>query len=157
LNIGFAYGPGNRFEGDNFVLDQQVVRAGLKSYKRFSSTPAGVDTDLSPSTYYLRLLRQEMPSAIAFAWIDQSEKTVELLEWRAALLVRERYLYQNEPDASMDQRVAKAISEAFVANQVGETMKNLRESMPEKECKALCDIYSRSERVGSGLKSLTFT
>jgi acyl-CoA oxidase len=136
-----AHMPGIRFEGDNFVLDQQVVRAGLKSYKNFISSPTAVITDLSPSTYYLRLLRQDLPSVKSLVWIDQYETTVELLEWRAALLVRERFVYLNEPDASMDQRVYKAVSEAFVANQVSKMIKDLNESMPKKERKILCDVY----------------
>src|SRR6266567_4409587 len=45
-----------RFEGDNFVLDQQVVRAALKSYRSlFSSKPPAI-ASLSPSSAYLRHL-----------------------------------------------------------------------------------------------------
>ncbi|KAG6812804.1 hypothetical protein H0H93_013675, partial [Arthromyces matolae] len=52
------YLPSATYEGDNFVLDQQVVRAALKSYNALISSPdpSQASKHLSPSSAYLRLL-----------------------------------------------------------------------------------------------------
>lgn len=120
----------DRYEGDNFVLDMQVVRAALKSYKRLFSTQNPSDSTLSPSSYYLRLVLK--PSAQSglpqlhdpFVW-DDPYTSILLLEWRAALIVQECARNLSSPDASVNQRVSKAVTEAFVAVQVGDIMKTL--------------------------------
>lgn len=134
----FSMGLLVRYEGDNFVLDQQVVRAALKSYKAFTSEAV---TELSPSTHYLRLLRENQPSPNTLVRDGTPESYILLLEWRAALMVRERSMHQQETDTNVDQRVAKAVTEAFVANQVGDMIKN-SSLHGERDTKVLRDLYT---------------
>lgn len=66
-----------------------------------------------------------------------------LLEWRAALLVREIFLHQKEADTNPDQRVAKAVTEAFVARQVGEMIENLdSDALGVRDRAVLRDLYT---------------
>jgi len=127
------YLPSVTYEGDNFVLDQQVVRAALKSYANLLKLK---DTSiLSASNTYLRLLVDSsavpsMPSVDA--WQDPTTAIV-LLELRAALLVRELARSIDNPDASASQRVGRAVTEAFVAARVGEVIKGLPAAFEGKE------------------------
>ncbi|KXN92550.1 Putative peroxisomal acyl-coenzyme A oxidase 1.2 [Leucoagaricus sp. SymC.cos] len=117
------YLPSATYEGDNFVLDQQVVRAAVKSYGNLLKT--NDSPNLSPSMAYLRLLAVDatVPTApTEAAWQDPAT-TIQLLEWRAALLVREVSQNIDDLDATAGQRVAKAVTEAFVAARVGEIIK----------------------------------
>lgn len=123
-----------RYEGDNFVLDQQVVRAALKSYANILKKQ---DTStLSPSNAYLRFLVQNnnnnsnnaTPSVSSpDAW-QKPTTAILLLELRAALLVRELARSTDNPDASVSHRVGKAVTEAFVAARVGEMIQGLPEA-----------------------------
>lgn len=113
------------YEGDNFVLDQQVVRAAVKSHNNMLESRDA--STLSPSTTYLRLLLGNAtgPSLPPdTSWQDPAT-AIHLLEWRAALLVREYAQNIDELDAFAGQRVAKAVTEAFVAARVGDTIKSL--------------------------------
>jgi len=113
------------YEGDNFVLDQQVVRAAVKSHNNMLESRDA--STLSPSTMYLRLLLGNAtgPSLPPdTSWQDPAT-AIHLLEWRAALLVREYAQNIDELDAFAGQRVAKAVTEAFVAARVGDTIKSL--------------------------------
>ncbi|KAG6917134.1 hypothetical protein DXG01_003724 [Tephrocybe rancida] len=115
------YLPSVTYEGDNFVLDQQVVRAALKAHNALFASPSPTTPapSLSPSSAYLRLLSSHTrPAAPASSWLDPRTSIV-LLEWRAALLVQEHARTVTQLDASVYQRVAKAVTEAFVAVQVG--------------------------------------
>lgn len=115
------------YEGDNFVLDQQVVRAALKSFKAFFSSQTPSASSLSPSSYYLRLLIQPAtppPELTEVSWDDPSTAAL-LLEWRAALMVSEHAQTFTEPDANVNQRVSKAVTEAFIGSQVLDIMRNL--------------------------------
>ncbi|OCH87691.1 acyl-CoA oxidase [Obba rivulosa] len=134
------YVPSATFEGDNFVLDQQVVRAALKAYHRLvTSGPA----DMTPSTHFLRLLLEDTSNiggASQLAWEDP-QTSIRILELRAALVVKHCALYQDGPDASMDQRVSKAVTEAFVAVQVGKIITSLRETFGPRESDVLTKLY----------------
>ena len=113
------------YEGDNFVLDQQVVRAAVKSHNNmFESRDTST---LSPSTAYLRLLLGNAagPSLSPDTSWQDPVTAIHLLEWRAALLVREYAQNIDELDAFAGQRVAKAVTEAFVATRVGDIIKSL--------------------------------
>lgn len=132
-----------RYEGDNFVLDQQVVRAAVKSYGVILKSN---DTSLlSPSTAYLRLLvgNTTAPSVPPESAWQEPTTTIQLLEWRAALLVREFAKNLDDPDASAGQRVAKAVTEAFVAARVGDIIQSLPEALEghQKDTKVLGKIY----------------
>jgi len=116
----------DRYEGDNFVLDQQVVRAALKSYANILKQQD--ISNLSPSNVYLRLLvnnninTPSVPSTDAW---QHPSTAILLLELRAALLVRELARSVDNPDASVTHRVGKAVTEAFVAARVGEIIQGL--------------------------------
>jgi len=99
----------SRYEGDNFVLDQQVVRAALKSYRHLFSTKAPSTSSLSPSSYYLRLLLEpsNSPSELADSSWEDPATSILLLEWRAAAIVHELTQNLSDPDASVIQRVSK--------------------------------------------------
>ncbi|KAF8056038.1 peroxisomal oxidase [Lyophyllum atratum] len=137
------YLPSVTYEGDNFVLDQQVVRAALKSYKTLFSSADPPASSLSPSSHYLRLLlpSNQPPTATDASWQDPAF-AISLLEWRAALLVQEHAQTFEIPDASVNQRVSKAVTEAFIAVQVGEIIANLVLSAPTREVvRSLYTLY----------------
>jgi len=118
------------YEGDNFVLDQQVVRSALKSYhKLFSSSPPSL-LSLSPSSNYLRLLTPpEINVSLSIQDFADPKISIILLELRAALIVQDhaKNLATGDIDASVIQRVSKAVTEAFVAVQVAEMIKGLED------------------------------
>lgn len=129
-----------RYEGDNFVLDQQVVRAALKTYRALLSAKTPSESNLSPSSNYLRLLfapTAQPPQFSAVSW-DDPATSILLLEWRAAVIVHECAQNQSALDASMNQRASRAITEAFVAVQVREMIKNV--VLPEKETQVVSDL-----------------
>ncbi|KAF9234866.1 acyl-CoA dehydrogenase/oxidase C-terminal [Melanogaster broomeanus] len=133
------YLPAVTYEGDNFVLDGQVVRAALKSYNLLSSAP---DRPLASYSNYLRLLKGDSPKRPMISestWQDP-RAIIHLLEWRAALAVQNYAQTADDPDASINQRLAKAITEAFVATQVGEMIADLN-SLPQSGARALRDLY----------------
>ncbi|PPQ69969.1 hypothetical protein CVT24_003673 [Panaeolus cyanescens] len=134
------YLPSVTYEGDNFVLDQQVVRAALKSLRNLvSSKPPNVAL-LSPSSNYLRLLvtPPSLPRS-GYDWSDPST-AILLLELRAAFIVQEHAKNASEPDASANQRTSKAVTEAFVAVQVGEMIKKL-ENLNGRERVVLTKLF----------------
>ena len=116
-----------RYEGDNFVLDQQVVRAALKSYRSlFSSKPPAV-ASLTPSSAYLRHLVNPptIPTSFSDKDLRDPATSILLLELRAALIMHEYAQNALETDASANQRVSKAVTESFVAAQVGGMINSL--------------------------------
>ena len=137
-----SYASPCRYEGDNFVLDQQVVRAALKSYRSlFSSNPPAV-ASLTPSSAYLRHLLDPPTIPSSFSnndWSDPST-SILLLELRAALLLQEHAQNALETDASANQRISKAVSESFVAAQVGGMIYSLS-SMPAKDRVVVSKVF----------------
>lgn len=129
------------YEGDNFVLDQQVVRAALKSFRSLFSSQSPSASTLSPFSYYLRLLLEpssQPPDLSESSWKDPAT-SILLLEWRAAFLVRAHSQTADEPDASVNQRVSKAVTEAFVASQVDKTIASL--SLPARSAQPVHALY----------------
>ena len=125
------------YEGDNFVLDKQVVRAALKSFRALFSSHSPSASALSPSSSYLRLLLEPSePPELSESSLQDPMMLILLLEWRAALLVREHSETAAEPDAGVDQRVSKAVTEAFIAAQVGKMITSL--SLPASARSAHC-------------------
>ncbi|KAK7028137.1 hypothetical protein VNI00_014952 [Paramarasmius palmivorus] len=126
--------PAATYEGDNFVLDQQVVRAAVKSFTNLFKDNATSSEALPPSSAYLGRLRalipatnntaNELPVLTESSWTDP-EILVALLEWRAALLVHEIAQTIDTPDATIFQRVSKASTEAFVAANVADMINRL--------------------------------
>ncbi|KIM41888.1 hypothetical protein M413DRAFT_445097 [Hebeloma cylindrosporum] len=136
------YPPSVTYEGDNFVLDQQVVRAALKSYRSlFASKPPAV-ASLTPSSAYLRHLVNPPTIPASFSdkdWRDPAT-SILLLELRAAFLVHEHAQNALETDASANQRVSKAVTESFVAAQVGGMINSLS-SMPAKDRVTVSKVF----------------
>lgn len=133
----------HRYEGDNFVLDQQVTRAALKSYRALLSSSSPSESQLSPSTQYLRVFLpgHSQPPSINAKW-DDPQTAILLLEWRAALSVKAYATHHEDSDASIDRRVSKAITEAFVASQVGEMLKTLQDKLPGREAQVLRRLFT---------------
>ncbi|KAF8882820.1 acyl-CoA oxidase [Infundibulicybe gibba] len=150
------YLPSTTYEGDNFVLDQQVARAALKSYKIFTSSKTPTSSSLTPSSNYLRCLLEphlRLPSSETISWTDPAT-CIQILEWRAALVVREHAQNISDPDASVYQRVSKAVTEAFVAAQVGGMLKDLPSHEPEARVLRSVYLLYLLTSVESGLVDL---
>lgn len=121
------------------MLDGQVVRAALKSYSLLTTTP---DHPLGLHSNYLRLLSGEQsrrPAISTAMWQDYAA-IIHLLEWRAALAVQSAVRNAYQPDAGINRRLSKAITEAFVATQVGNMVSDLNQ-LPQNEARALGDLY----------------
>ncbi|KAF8872784.1 acyl-CoA dehydrogenase/oxidase C-terminal [Mucidula mucida] len=97
------------YEGENYVLDKQVVRAVLKAQQQQSTT--------SPS--FSEFLRLQQPPLLTHASWQNPETLILLLEWRAAVFARNI----NEEDAGVARRLSIAVTEAFIAVQVRELLK----------------------------------
>ncbi|KAJ7054621.1 hypothetical protein C8F01DRAFT_1088750 [Mycena amicta] len=101
------YLPAATYEGENYVLDGQVLRAALKFFRGICPTSSPPPT-FSPTSAYLRflldknLLLPELPPA---SWHDPAVPIL-LLEWRAALLVHEtaQTVPIGQPDSTLTQR-----------------------------------------------------
>lgn len=121
---------GMTYEGDNYVLDKQVVRAAVKSYRNLKSSA------LPPSSRYLHLLQagSVTPCHAKIDWEDMSA-CVTLLEWRAALSVQATAQGHDSGDASAEHRVAFAVTEAFIARRVLECVQTLQ--VPQRDAKIL--------------------
>ncbi|KAJ3996037.1 peroxisomal oxidase [Lentinula boryana] len=128
--------PSVTYEGENFVLDQQAVRAALKAFHGLfgaegrSRPSSSTIAKLTPSSYYLRHLSSPTNEPPILKGSDSSWNNVEnlilLLEWRAALLVHEIAQTAQDPDATIYQRVSKGTTEAFVGRRIGEMIGGLR-------------------------------
>ncbi|PFH50109.1 hypothetical protein AMATHDRAFT_61772 [Amanita thiersii Skay4041] len=136
------YLPSVTYEGDNFVLDKQVVRAALKSYRNLFSHRTPSADNLSPSSYYLRLLLNSTPKSLPVlndaSWSDSTIPTL-LLEWRAALIVHQHAKYASDPDSTVNQRISRAVTDAFVGVQVRNMMSSL--DLPEKDAVVVGKLY----------------
>ncbi len=127
------------YEGDNFVLDLQVVRAALKAYSRFVSAEKPSICNLSPSTQYLHLLLEPVVETTAFSWQDPGS-CVHLLERRAVSLLRDLVLHDSDRDASVEERVSRAVTEAFVAEQIMAYIGDIQNGLPGKSAEVLRDL-----------------
>lgn len=127
------------FEGDNFVLDYQVVRAALKAFKTFSSNKTPSLSTLSPFTRFLRHLSGKPDPSQPLSWHDP-HTAVTLLEQRALCAVRNQAIREADPDASAAQRVARAVTEAFVAGQVEGFIHNVPSQLAGQEAHAVGDV-----------------
>ncbi|KAI6142956.1 acyl-CoA dehydrogenase/oxidase C-terminal [Pisolithus tinctorius] len=135
------YLPAVLYEGDNFVLDGQVVRAAVKAYRASLSTPA---SPLGAHSGYIRFLKGENPKPVVdtTAWED-SDAIICLLEWRAALVLKGFVETMDELDANANQRLSKAVTDAFIAVQIGKMITGL-DLLPRQEgdiIRALHHLY----------------
>ncbi|KAJ7769564.1 peroxisomal oxidase [Mycena maculata] len=138
------YLPSATYEGENFVLDQQILRAALKAFRGlFNQTPGPSVDSLSPTSYYLRLLLDNKllpPELSPESWTTPTT-AILLLEWRAALLVHEMAQTIGAPDATVTQRVSRAVTEAFVAARVGEMIEALGATLRPRETEVVRKVY----------------
>ena len=122
------------------MLDEQVVRATLKSCNLLASA---LDRPLGSHSNYLQLLRtpdqSNRPVISATMWQDYAT-IIYLLEWRAALAVESAAQNLEHPDAGINHRLSKAVTEAFVATRVGIMVSDLNQ-LPQNEANALKDLY----------------
>ncbi|KZT39561.1 acyl-CoA oxidase [Sistotremastrum suecicum HHB10207 ss-3] len=114
--------PSTTYEGDNFVLDKQVVRSALKSLRTLRESSSRDSSNLSPSSEYLQCLESSTP--LASSWYNPA-RSISLLQRRAAFLIQ-NLADNNSEDAGVNQRASKAIAEAFVAARVGEILEGFR-------------------------------
>ncbi|KAJ6554277.1 acyl-CoA oxidase [Mycena capillaripes] len=139
------YLPAATYEGENFVLDGQVLRAALKAFRGiFATTPSATASSLAPTSQYLRLLLDQnlLPPELSPASWTQPATAILLLEWRAALLVHESAQTLSEPDATTTQRVSRAVTEAFVAARVGEMIDSLSAALQPREAEVVKKVYT---------------
>ena len=127
------------------MLDQQVVHAALKSYRSlFSESEESTMESLLPSLHYLCLLIPPTRSLPSFTEHNFRYPTTSilLLEWCAALIVEEHARTIDDSDASINQHIAKAITEAFIAAQMGEIIDTLGSTgMKEREQIMVGKVY----------------
>ncbi|KAJ7153025.1 peroxisomal oxidase [Mycena crocata] len=138
------YLPAATYEGENFVLDGQVLRAALKAFRGlFATSPPPSTASLSPTSHYLRLLldRTLVPPELSAASWTQPTTAILLLEWRAALLVHEAAQTIGAPDATATQRVSRAVTEAFVGVRVGELIDALGTGLKPREAAVVRKVY----------------
>lgn len=107
--------PSVTYEGENYVLDKQVVRAARKAAKH----------GVGQQSTFAAFLRLEGPPTISADTWENPEALAGVLGWRAAALVRSPSL---EDDPGFERRISKAVTEAFVANQVLDIIKIGEES-----------------------------
>lgn len=112
-------------------MDQQVVRSALKSYRNLFSSNLPSISSLSPSSNYLRLLLTPpaLNDSLSIQDFADPNTSILLLELRAALIVQDhaKNLATGDIDASVNQRLSKAVTEAFIAVQVAGMMKGLED------------------------------
>jgi acyl-CoA oxidase len=141
-----------RFEGDNFVLDHQVVRAALKAHSALASlrTANNMNTGnhLTPMTRFLRhLVTPPDTSSSSLNWTDP-KTLVELLERRAACVVDAYAILVSSgkegEDAGASRRISGAVTSAFVGAQVLEMIRSLddKDGLGVKDKEILKKLYT---------------
>ena len=125
------------------MLDGQVVRAAVKAYKNHLSTTTTTTPEptVSPFTRFLRRASEDRGAASSPSpvWHDP-HAIVALLERRALCVVRSYVAHESDPDASAANRVARAVTEAFVAAQVEGFVRSLPSQLPGQEAHVVCDL-----------------
>jgi len=147
LGLGKLYAdylPATTFEGDNFVLDQQVVRASLKAHRQLFSLSKPSINSLAPFSFHLiHLIHRPAESNHPISKDDWQNPTVSvtLLERRAALMVHDHARKARTPDASANQRLSNAVTQAFVAKRIEDIIGDLRELF-EKDREVVKGVHS---------------
>ena len=85
---------------------------------------------------------EAVEAAVAAAFVAVEAARASLGTRRAACMVRERATHAADPDASMEQRVSRAVTDAFVAAQVGDIIDGLDDSISGKEAAILRKLYT---------------
>ncbi|KAH9834504.1 acyl-CoA oxidase [Rhodofomes roseus] len=135
--------PTTTYEGDNFVLDLQIVRGALKAYKSLQSSSFSVNAvaQLPPSSAYLRFLLPQFTTKLSEPdWTDPTQVVV-LLERRASAMVGYR-AETTDIDASMDNRVSKATIDAYLSVRVRELIESLPQILQPREASVVSKLYT---------------
>jgi acyl-CoA oxidase len=133
-----------RYEGDNYILHQQVCRAAVKAYAQYSKDPSKFAQSASPSTRYLQHLNKT--NSITLDTQNISTSTLaELLGLRGAKLVQQISLKARATkiwtDLSWDcVKISGAITEAYIADR-------LTALLAEKESTMLAGLGNREQDV----------
>lgn len=119
------------------MLDGQVTRAAVKSYQSSLLIPPH---QFGVYSSYIRLLNDKYPMPIADVRTWQNPPAViHLLEWRAALMLKSYVQNRDELDANANQRLSKAVTDAYVACRLGDVLEGL--VLPDKERNAIGKLY----------------
>lgn len=134
------------------MLVQQVVRATLKALQVVisSTDPAEAAKSLPPSTYFLRLLPELVSPLTPTACTWSIAEAIYLLELRAAYMVHEHAnrLRTETPDGSADWRVARAVTEAFVAPRIGEVVMEVDKKLQAPTATVVTAVMQLVSRSG---------
>lgn len=122
------------------MLDEQVTRGAVKAYNLFTSNATSKST-LSSSSRYLHTLN-DAPIALSSVSWTTPHVLVDLLERRAAYIVRHHAHHLDDPDASVNQRVSRAVTEAFVAVQTLQTINSAPPTLGQIEYSTLVDVLT---------------
>lgn len=130
-----------RYEGDNFVLDLQIVRGALKAYRSLQTFGFSAEAvaRLPPSASYLQFVAAESSQPIEPDWANPNQ-VVNLLERRAAAMVQNRVDERNI-DASMDNRVSKAVIDAYLAVRVSTLIEDAQRVLPARDAVVVFKLY----------------
>ena len=131
-----------RYEGDNFVLDLQIVRGALKAYRNLRTRDFSAEAvaRLPLSTVYLRFLAKAPIQPIEPDWTEASQ-VVCLLERRAAAMVAYR-ADESNIDASVDNRVSKAAIDAYLAVRVLALIQGAQSALSAHEARVVSKLFT---------------
>ena len=124
------------YEGDNYVLDGQVVRAAVKAYNsvvKNGSTKGGFGVPFT-AQYLTRLETTRHFPLQDCDWMDPMVG-LEVLEWRAALMVQSfaDSMAKEVLDSGGEHRLSFAVTDAFIVRKVTDIMSELPEKMAIKD------------------------
>ena len=120
-----------------------MARGSLKAYRNlFSSDPPSIGS-LSPFFSHLRHLVDPSPtfSNSQYEWRTPGI-SIYLLELRAALIVRNYVHDSGNSDTAANQRVANAVTEAFIAMLVGNMIQGLERGVDGQTVEKLLLLVS---------------
>ncbi|KZT00615.1 acyl-CoA oxidase [Laetiporus sulphureus 93-53] len=138
--------PTATYEGDNYVLDMQVVRGALKSLRNLQSSKSksSVVSSLPQSSAFVRFILPEYASVAAAQALNWSDPKISivLLERRAAAMVQNRATHERDPDASMDNRVSRSAAEAYFGVRIGEFIEGLGKTLKPHEAEIVGKMFT---------------
>ena len=118
------------YEGDNFILNQQVCRAGIKAFSSYAKDANGFRRQAAPSTNYLLSLESHSVN------LDTSslESLSSALSRRAALAVKGLAMEASKTKVWTDlswrcASVARAITEAFIGERLLAALSNKQDGI----------------------------
>ena len=140
----------SRYEGDNFILNQQVCRAGIKAFATYAKDSQRFRKTVTPSTSYLLSLEAGPANVQAGNLSSMSDALCK----RAALAVKQLSMEAAKTQVWTDMSwrcasVARAVTEAFIGSRLAATLSDAKDGvlsgLAQAESKA---IESVCELVG---------